>query len=408
MNNPFANFDLEESLSGLPEGLRQPMVLAVIASGLVHGFTFLLLPVLTTSVEAKQQGTERVVSVLELTPEEQARLPVSMTAVNPVLPGAIGKLPLTSLLPGTNTPTIKINPNPVNDFFSKANTGSTSTGGGFGLGTYSYGNLSNPIITGGSTNDLDSAERKRLRELEKAENDRQKAAEEAAKKAKEEPAKVNQDPVDKDKNNDPANQTKVEPGNQNNSPMPPQPQTGSASSPTQPQPVTPTPELIAATQYGLPAGAEKPEYIDQQSQQLRGSIIAASMPEELRTLPSDDPKRRDWETANQEQIGQKALYLASSLQPQEFQPRPAPLPPGITEFKFNGVPAQTRVSAVIEVYATPEGKLMAQPTVIRSSGFKYLDDLALKEITDAVNKAPLKNPVRYTIPFDLPAAKPTA
>jgi TonB family protein len=66
------------------------------------------------------------------------------------------------------------------------------------------------------------------------------------------------------------------------------------------------------------------------------------------------------------------------------------------------------VNAVIEVYVTPEGKLMAAPTLVRSSGFKHLDDLAVKEITEAVAKVPLKNPVRYTVLFDLPSAKPAA
>jgi hypothetical protein len=387
MKNPFANFDLEESLSGLPDGLREPMVLAVVASGLVHGFTFLLLPVLTTSAEAKNQGTERIVSVVELTPEEQAKLPVTMTAVNPLVnplaPGALSKVPLTGLFPSSTTPGIQLtpNPNPVNDFFNNVNKSSSGSTGSLGLGSYSLGN---PIITGSSNldNGLDAAERKRLRELEKADAER-KAKEAEAKAKQEEEAK--QTAEQKDQKNDPKNQTQVDPGGQNNSPTPPGTQPGTPS--TSATQLQPTPALIAATTYGLPEGADKPEYVTQQSQQLQNSILTALLPEALRNLPSDNPQRQQWETANQDQIGKTAIYMATQLQPQTITARPAPLPPGITEFKFNGAPPQTQVNAVIEVYVTPEGKLMAAPTLVRSSGFK---------------------PVRYTVLFDLPSAKPAA
>jgi hypothetical protein len=122
MNNPFANFDLEESLAGLPDALRQPMFLAVAASTVAHGLVFLVLPVVTNSAESKKLP-DRVVGVVELTPEQQAKLPPSMmvsqfpaSSVVPLLPTTGGKLPLTGLFPGMpeNNIAIPATKNPVN------------------------------------------------------------------------------------------------------------------------------------------------------------------------------------------------------------------------------------------------------------------------------------------------------
>ncbi len=93
-------------VDALPESLRQPSKLALIASVAFHGVAFAALPYLPSL--SKPINSQRVVDLVELSPAEQSRLPQSATSTAPsnVSPGlpplGIGSLPpnLPNYVPG--------------------------------------------------------------------------------------------------------------------------------------------------------------------------------------------------------------------------------------------------------------------------------------------------------------------
>jgi hypothetical protein len=101
MNNPLANFDLSLFLENLPNTLQRPMTVAVGASILTHGVVLVGLPLITGAADAPEKP-DRIVNVITLTPEEQAKLPQSAPVVTqmPLSLGTNGILPsLTGLMP---------------------------------------------------------------------------------------------------------------------------------------------------------------------------------------------------------------------------------------------------------------------------------------------------------------------
>jgi hypothetical protein len=90
MRPTFARFDFQDLLDTLPPVMRQPMVVATIGSVFAHALLALGLPVMAGG---DQKKPERVVGVVSLTPEEQAKLPSTMAN----LPGS--GLKGTSLVP---------------------------------------------------------------------------------------------------------------------------------------------------------------------------------------------------------------------------------------------------------------------------------------------------------------------
>jgi hypothetical protein len=101
MNNPLANFDLSLFLENLPNTLQRPMTVAVGASILTHGLVLVGLPLLTGAADAPEKP-DRVVNVITLTPEEQAKLPQAAPAPMPGMMGipGMGLLPGIGALPG--------------------------------------------------------------------------------------------------------------------------------------------------------------------------------------------------------------------------------------------------------------------------------------------------------------------
>jgi hypothetical protein len=398
MNNPFANFDLEESLSGLPGVLRQPMVLAVAASGLMHGLFFLALPVVTSSAESKKLP-DRIVEMVQLTPEEQAKLPPSMTQVS-MLPSMSGiQSPLNGLFSGvTPNSGIKITPppvtnNPIDSWITKANQDAIS----YGSGSSSYGSLGAPIggiypLPRNNSSEDDAAkkaadQKQKQLDLEKAEADR-KAKEEADKKAKEEAEK--QTPTD------PKTGLPIVAAGQTTTPPPPgtPASQGSAADLKNPTPaqIAQQQQLIAATTYdakGTTADAQKARQ-DGANQAVLNQF--AGLPKE-----------------QQESIA-GAILFAPTID--TIAPLTPQLPSGTT-LQFGDLARPAQVDVIVQAYVAEDGALLpysmgeGQPLqpgllVTTTSGFQYLDEQALAFIKEQLTKNPVKGKVqsiKYKVPF---------
>lgn len=88
-------------VEGLPEPLRQPNRLAIIASVAFHGVAFAVLPFLPTASTAV--NTQRMVNLIELSASEQSRLPQFSASQLPqtgLPPGGLPPLGLGTLPPG--------------------------------------------------------------------------------------------------------------------------------------------------------------------------------------------------------------------------------------------------------------------------------------------------------------------
>lgn len=103
MNSRLNSLNLEKFLAELPDTFRKPMVMAVTASALAHGLFFVALPKLASSA-TKNQPPERVVNLIELTPEEQANLPQTMSVEQLPFDTEPTQAPLAQLSPGTPLP----------------------------------------------------------------------------------------------------------------------------------------------------------------------------------------------------------------------------------------------------------------------------------------------------------------
>jgi hypothetical protein len=372
MNNPFANFDLEESLSGLPGVLQQPMVLAVAASGLVHGLFFLVLPVVTNSAESKKLP-DRIVNVIELTPEQQANLPPSMMVnqlplnQSPLLPTAPGgKLPLTSLFPGM-TPNSTINipksKNPIDAYIEDSLRNSQNT-----IAANPYFDPFPPVRiprtppevvkenppekTEAQKKDDDEAAKKEL-ELEK-----QKEIEATEAKRKAEEAKKNTPPGPGTEVA--ANQQPTQPGT---TPQPP----GAAA-------LKPSPDELAKQQA---AAAE------QQKQFTLARTFNAQ--------GTTDGNYRD--KVNGEflpkviQTSGKAVDALYAAYPNKAsQTFPANPVPADWQLNFTNVPKDQKYVTVIEAYVKADGSFAFDPAVTRSSGFGLLDEQSLKLLGEYLKK----------------------
>jgi hypothetical protein len=368
MNNPFANFDLEESLSGLPGVLRQPMVLAVAASGLVHGLFFLVLPVVTNSAESKKLP-DRIVNVIELTPEQQANLPPSMmvnqlplnqTPLLPTAPG--GKLPLTSLFPGmTPNSTIDIpkSKNPIDAYIEDSLRNSQNT-----IASNPY---FDPLPPVGIPRTPPEVVKENPPEKPPEKTPEQKADDKLKTQRKLED--LDDKPKDdKPKDTPPGPGTTVEPNQPTTPPSstlpPPGTPTDSGAkvlTPTTPAALTPEQQqqFTLARKFN-PKGTSSDDY--------NGKVNGEFLPKVIQTSGKD--------------VGE--LYAAySNKTSQSFPANPVPAD---WQLNFTNVPKDQKYVTVIEAYVKADGSFAFDPAVTRSSGFGLLDEQSLKLLSEYLKK----------------------
>jgi hypothetical protein len=368
MNNPFANFDLEASLSTLPGVMRQPMVLAVAASGLVHGLVFLVLPVVTNSAESKKLP-DRIVNVIDLSPEQQAKLPPSMMVSQlPTLPTTMGgKLPLTGLLPGMlpNNP-LKLTPTSPSAIDKLLNGFAEDSQNSIGSSQYfppvqqPY-NYSRPA----PPNDPVVKPPEKTAEQKKEEETiakKQKELETQKKIEADEPAKKQKAEEDKNKTGTgvtlPPGQTAPPPGTPT-TPEGPKAEGPKAADLKPTAPASPTPEqqkLLVAARTFNPAGAAGEDY--------KGTVIGKFLPKVAETTGKTIPEL--FAT-----YGQKGT--------QNFPDTPAPAD---WQLNFTNLPKDQKYITLIEAYVKADGSFAFDPQVTKSSGFGLADDQALKLLAD--------------------------
>jgi hypothetical protein len=374
MNNPFANFDLEESLSGLPGVLRQPMVLAVAASGLVHGLFFLVLPVVTNSAESKKLP-DRIVNVIELTPEQQANLPPSMmvnqlplnqTPLLPTAPG--GKLPLTSLFPGmTPNSTITIPPskNPIDSYIEDSLRNSQNT-----IASNSYFDPLPPVRIGRSVPEVvkekpEKTETKKEEEeaaKKQLELEKQKEIEATEAKRKEEEAKKNTPPGPGTEVA--ANQQPTQPGT---TPQPPGGAPGAKD-------LKPSPDELAKQQV---AAAE---------QQKQFTLARTFNPQGTTDGNYRDKVNGEFLPKVIQTSGKAVPDLYAAYPNKTSQTFPANAVPADWQLNFTNVPKDQKYVTVIEAYVKADGSFAFDPQVTRSSGFGLLDEQSLKRLAEYLKK----------------------
>jgi hypothetical protein len=406
MNNPFANFDLEESLSGLPGVLRQPMVLAVAASGLVHGLFFVVLPVVTNSAESKKLP-DRIVNVIELTPEQQANLPPSMmvnqlplnqTPLLPTAPG--GKLPLTSLFPGmtpNSTMNIPKSKNPIDAYIED-----------------SLRNSQNTIASNPYFDPLPPVRIPRTPPEVMKEKPPEKPPEKTSEQKAGETLKTQQD-LEKPQDGDQPKETPPGPGTTVDANQ--QPTTPPSSTPQPPGAKELKPsaaqlakqQLIAATTY-KGAGTTS----DQTTQQDAATLnVQSQFAQQLaQEQPNLSPQQRE-EIAGSLALGAMDMSPTIALEPIAPQ-----LPPGVT-LEFGDMARPKELAVAVLAYVTPDGQLLSysivegQPealVVTRSSGFAYLDNQAREAIKAVIKQQPPKGEgyrsLKYQVPFKLPQQVP--
>jgi hypothetical protein len=367
MNNPFANFDLEESLSGLPGVLRQPMVLAVAASGLVHGLFFLVLPVVTNSAESKKLP-DRIVNVIELTPEQQANLPPSMmvnqlplnqTPLLPTTPG--GKLPLTSLFPGSvpnSTITVPPSKNPIDSYIEDSLRNSQNS-----ITSNSYFDPLPPVR-------ISRSEPEVVKEKPPAKPPEKTPEQKADDKLKtqlnlEEPA---DQPKDKPKDKPPGPGTTVEPNQPTTPPSstlpPPGTPTDSGAkvlTPTTPAALTPEQQnLFTLARTFNPKGTSSDDY--------KGKVNGEFLPKVIQTS------------------GKAVDELYAAYPNKTSQSFPANPVPADWQLNFTNVPKDQKYVTVIEAYVKADGSFAFDPQVTRSSGFGLLDEQSLKLLAEYLKK----------------------
>jgi hypothetical protein len=377
---------------------------------------FLALPVVTNSAESKKLP-DRIVEVVELTPEQQAKLPPSMTVGQmpmlpsvPAMPG--GKLPLTSLFPGMNPNSgIKITPpgpttnNSVDSWIDRVNRDAISYGSGASI----YGGLGAPI--GGTyppprpTPSEDEAAKKAA-DLKQAQIDLEKKdAEKKADEAKQaDEAKKAEDAkkAEEAKRSTPAGPgVVVEPGQQptGSTPLAPGTPTGNGTAadlknPT-PAQVAQQQQWIAATTYD---GKGTTLAEQDTAQQALPGVLLAQLEPELNKLPEAD------RNAIVGKIAFSAVPTAQ-IELREFKPQVAPLPPGVEAFNFGNTQPPEQVEAIVQVYLRPDGKLLGKPTIVRSAGTSWLNDLAIQVVEKAITEKPEKldyQAIRFKVPYILP------
>jgi hypothetical protein len=403
MNNPFANFDLETSLAGLPNTLRQPMFLAVAASTLAHGLVFLVLPVVTNSAESKKLP-DRIVGVVELTPEQQAKLPPSMmvsqfpASAVPLLPTTLGgKLPLTGLFPGMPNPNIPMptTKNPINalmDSIERDTAIVNSTP--YSYTSPSYTPYTPPVkITPTKTEAEKKAEEETTKKAEILAARRRIETEEEAKRQIEE--------ENKKKNQAPGSGVSVAPGQQATTPggSTPNPPGATDLKKLSPQEQAQRNALAATMVYN-------PDSVDPKAQEARqkgaDQSVLVQLDGQLKQLPED-------------QQGPIVMAILNPPTVDTIKPIAVQVPPGMN-LDFGKFARPTQVEVIVQAYVTPEGKLLpysvgeGQPLqdgviVTTTSGNPYLDEQARGFVKEQLAKNPQKGryqSIKYKVPVIVP------
>jgi hypothetical protein len=411
MNNPFANFDLEASLAGLPDALRQPMFLAVAASTVAHGLVFLALPVVTNSAESKQLP-DRVVGVVELTPEQQAKLPPSMmvsqfppsSSVIPSLPTTGGKLPLTGLFPGMPDTNIAVLPpkNPINtlmdDIARDTAIANSNNNSSYSYTSPSYTPYVPPIKT---TPTKTEAERK-------AEEEATKKAEVLAARKRieaEVEAKRQIEEEEKKKNQPPGPGTTVAAGQQPTTPPGSTPNLPGGSTPgaadlkLSPEQQAQRTALAATMVYNADSVSPKA-----QSDRQNGTnqAILNQLADQIKGL-------------TQEQQGEIAMSIVNAPIIDSVKPITPSIPAGLN-LDFGKFARPPQVDVIVQVYLDPDGNPLpynvgaGQPlqegiSVTTTSGNAYLDEQARIYVKEQLTKAPQKGryqSIKYKVPVIVP------
>lgn len=404
MNNPFPNFSTNSVMLGLSNLVQQPMFVAVAASAVVHGLVFVALPAVTTPV-GQQKDPERVVSVIELTPEEQARLPQAVGLNQLPLPtDAMGQLPpLSGVSPestqsngGTFLP--PLNP-AISDILKQSGQPQDSF-------VPDPGPLFKPV----------PVPQRVIFQTPKPEPkpDPPKKAEKPAPQPEKTPELPNLE-----KTQTLPDKPKMPPGTQDTNPQPtpsasPLPDGGAKSlAGTQPA-TTPMPQgfdpikrqqeaqqRLAARTYS--AVQTTREFQVQRQAQITNGVLQ-KLDAQLQELP--EPERAA--------IARDFGLAANGMdQPVKFEPATPQLLPGET-LRFSEERPQ-EVMTVVQAYFAPngalipaveeEGRAIVAPVIMRSSGFKVLDDQALaivKKKIEANRPTGKYQTIRYEIPFKLP------
>jgi hypothetical protein len=403
MNNPFANFDLEESLAGLPGALRQPMVLAVAASTVAHGLAFLVLPVVTNSAESKKLP-DRIVGVVELTPEQQAKLPPSMlvsqfpasSTLLPTVPG--GKLPLTGLFPGMPNNNIGI-PAPKNSIDSlmdsiERDTKISSSNNSYyvpPVSSYTYTPPNNPAPV-----------------KTEAEKEKEKAATKEAEilaaqqriETEREATRRLEAAENKKKNQTPGSGVTVNPDQQ--------PETPAGSTPIAPgakdlKQLSPAEQaqrtaLAATMVYNADSVSAKAQ---EHRQNGTNQAILNQLADQIKGLPP-------------EQQGEIAMSIVNAAVVDSVPPITPQLPTGLN-LDFGKFERPKQVDVIVQVYLSPDGKLLPYSVgegqiqegiaVTTTSGNPYLDDQARGFIKEQLAKNPQKGryqSIKYKVPVIVP------
>jgi hypothetical protein len=385
----------------------------VAASSVVHGLVFLGLPVITNSAESKKLP-DRIVGVVELTPDQQAKLPPSMMVsqfpVNPsmpLLPTTLGgKVPLTGLFPGMPDPGIPLTPtkNSINtlmdDIARDTAIANSNNNSSYSYTSPSYTPYVPPIKT---TPTQTEAEKKAEEETKKKDFDLAVQKEIEVRREAQLKAEADKLKAEEAKKNSPpgtsvivaaGQQPTTPPGSTPNPPGGPTPGAADLKTPT-PAQVAQQQQLIAATTY-VAKGTTVPEQ-DAAQQALPGALLAQLEPE-LNKLSE----------ADRQAIVGKIAFSAVPTAPielREFQPQVASLPPGVDAFNFGNAKPPEQVEAIIQVYLTPDGKLLGKPAIVRSAGPSWLNDLAIQAVEKALTEKPEKldyKAIRFKVPYVLP------
>ncbi len=405
MNNPFANFDLEESLSGLPGVLRQPMVLAMAASGLAHGLFFLVLPVVTNSAESKKLP-DRIVNVIELTPEQQANLPPSMmvnqlplnqTPLLPTSPG--GKLPLTSLFPGmtpNSTINIPASKNPIDSLMDsiERDTKISSSNNSYyvpPVSSHTPPNNSPPAKTEAQR----KAEEEAIKKAEILAARRQIEIEEEAKR------QIAEEKAKKDKDQPPGTGVNVNPDQQPTTPgSTPNGTTSDANGPKLSPEAQAQRTALAATMVYNPDSV-RPK-AQQERQDNSNNAILNQLADQIKGL-------------TQEQQGKIVMSIIDAPTIDTIKPITPPIPPGLN-LDFGKFERPQQVEVIVQAYVDPDGTLLpysvgeGKPlqegvSVTTTSGNAYLDEQARIYIKEQLTKTPPKGryqSIKYKVPVIVP------
>jgi hypothetical protein len=415
MNNPLANFDLSLFLENLPNTLQRPMTVAVGASILTHGLVLVGLPLLTGAADAPEKP-DRVVNVITLTPEEQAKLPQASPAPMPGMIGmpGMGMLPGIAALPGvgpmpSGSPTSpstgsmpmpmlpSLNPsnNPLLGFDFPNSSYTTPTD------SYNYNpfpSVSQPVI---------KDEKKEEKKTDDKKTEDKKTDDKKTDDKKPDDKKPDDTPnpeLPKLTPNVPGTTGPIAAVNPNGNPNGAAPLTG-----TQPAQLPLTPEQLAALR-----DKDKNAAIAKQKEDLRIATtfnLAMTTPEAARSETNKFISQTFIKLADSgvtdEQFRTEERFKALK-NPITMVETALPITP--TSFDFS----QAKVT-IVTVVVGPNNELLLPPKGI-GSGYKYLDELAEKAVGNLLeaerkkakpsgNYQAIKFPIKFVIP---PAPAPVS